>query len=101
MIVVGAFYILNGLLNALPKYPWQPTSGVQTRIYIDLLALLCALSQRSLPYHVLFVGTSTRSLPHPILLRPNPYPHTILPLMLPSPSSRTITSQPSPHTIMH
>ena len=55
---LGPFYILNGLLNALPKYPWQPTTGVQTKVYIDLLALLCALSQRRMPYHIALVDSN-------------------------------------------
>ena len=55
---LGPFYILNGLVNALPRYPWLPTTGVQTRLYIDLLALLCALSQRRLPYHVASVDSN-------------------------------------------
>jgi hypothetical protein len=55
---LGPFYILNGLLNALPKYAWQPTTGVQTRVYIDLLGLLCALSQRRMPYHIAQVDSN-------------------------------------------
>ena len=48
----GPFYIVHGLLNALVKYPWQPTTGVQTKVYVDMLGLLITYSQRRFPYHV-------------------------------------------------
>jgi len=48
----GPFYIVQGLLNALPKYPWQQSTGAMTRLYIDMLALLATYAQRRFPYHV-------------------------------------------------
>lgn len=54
----GPFYIVQGLLNAIPKYPWQAHTGVQTRVYIDMLALLCTYSQRTFPYHVALVESN-------------------------------------------
>lgn len=48
----GPFYIVQGLLNALPKFPWQPLTGVQTKVYVDMLALLCTYSQRRFPYRI-------------------------------------------------
>ena len=48
----GPFYIVQGLLNAIPKFSWQPASGVGTRVYVDMLALLCTYAQRRFPYHI-------------------------------------------------
>lgn len=48
----GPFYIVQGLLNALPKYQWQPTTGIQTKVYIDMLSLLCTYAQKKFPYHI-------------------------------------------------
>jgi hypothetical protein len=48
----GPFYIVQGLLNALPKFPWQPTRGLQCRVYCNMLLLLCTFRQKSLPYHI-------------------------------------------------
>jgi len=50
----GPFYIVQGLLNAVPKYPWQAHTGAQTRVYINMLALLATYAQKKFPY----------SLPH-------------------------------------
>ena len=50
----GPFYIVQGLLNAVPKYPWQAHTGCQTRVYINMLALLATYAQKKFPY----------SLPH-------------------------------------
>ena len=48
----GPFYIVSGLLNAVPRYSWQPVSCVQLRVYINMLALLCTFAQRKFPYHI-------------------------------------------------
>ena len=50
----GPFYIVQGLLNAVPKYPWQAHTGCQTRVFINMLALLATYAQKKFPY----------SLPH-------------------------------------
>jgi hypothetical protein len=52
----GPFYIIQGLVNAVPRFAWQAGTGVQTRVYTNMLALLCTLAQKKFPYHV--VGTS-------------------------------------------
>jgi hypothetical protein len=56
----GPFYIVQGLLNALPRYAWQPTTHFQTKVYIDMLALLCTFAQRTFPYKVAFVESNDR-----------------------------------------
>ena len=56
----GPFYIVQGLLNALPRYSWQPTTHFQTKVYIDMLALLCTFAQRSFPYKVAHVESNDR-----------------------------------------
>ena len=48
----GPFYIVQGLLNAIPKYPWQATTGVMSKVYIDMLSLLSTFAQRRFPYHI-------------------------------------------------
>lgn len=54
----GPFYIVQGLLNALPKFPWQANTGVMSKVYIDMLALLCTYAQRRFPYHVPYVESN-------------------------------------------
>jgi len=54
----GPFYIVNGLLNALPKYQWQKTTGVLCRVYINMLPLLCTYAQRKFPYHIATVESN-------------------------------------------
>ena len=46
----GPFYIVSGLLNALPKFDWQAGSTVKTSVYIDMLALLTTYAQKKFPY---------------------------------------------------
>ena len=46
----GPFYIVQGLLNAIPKFPWQNNTGHRTRVYIDMLGLLCTYAQKKFPY---------------------------------------------------
>jgi hypothetical protein len=48
----GPFYLVHGLLTAVQRYNWQPNTGNKTRLYVSLLSLLCAYSQRKLPYSV-------------------------------------------------
>jgi hypothetical protein len=46
----GPFYIVQGLLNAVPKYPWQAHTDCKTRVYVDMLALLATYAQKKFPY---------------------------------------------------
>ena len=46
----GPFYIVSGLLNAMPKYQWQEGSPVKCSLYIDMLALLTTYAQSRFPY---------------------------------------------------
>ena len=46
----GPFYIVSGLLNAMPKYQWQEGSTVKCSLYIDLLGLLATYAQARFPY---------------------------------------------------
>ena len=48
----GPFYVVKGLFNALPKFAWQPNSGVQTKLYISILTLLMTYGQKKFPYHI-------------------------------------------------
>jgi len=49
----GPFYLVQGLLNAMPRFTgWVPASGLRTSVYIQLLPLLAAHEQRFLPYTV-------------------------------------------------
>lgn len=54
----GPFYIVQGLRNALPRYPWLANSVVQGRVYVDILGLLCTYSQRHFPYHIAHVESN-------------------------------------------
>lgn len=47
----GPFYLVLGLLNALPKYAhWQPHTGAKADALLALVPLLAAYAQRRLPY---------------------------------------------------
>ena len=46
----GPFYIVCGLLNAMPKYQWQEGSSIKCSLYIDILALLATYAQSRFPY---------------------------------------------------
>ena len=48
----GPFYLVQGLLNALPRYEWNATSVYLPSIYIDMLGLISAYAQRKLPYSI-------------------------------------------------
>jgi len=48
----GPFYIVQGLLNALPRYEWPVAASAQTAVYVNMLRLLCAYSQDKFPYNV-------------------------------------------------
>lgn len=56
----GPFYIVQGLLNAMPRYPWQPHTAYRTQVYIDMLALLCTFSQRVFPYKITYVESNDK-----------------------------------------
>jgi hypothetical protein len=48
----GPFYIVQGLLNAVPRYQWQPQTGLQTKVFIDILGLLATFAQKKFPYKI-------------------------------------------------
>jgi hypothetical protein len=54
----GPFYIVQGLINAVPKYGWQAHTGVQTKVYINMLSLLCTYAQKKFPYHIVGVESN-------------------------------------------
>jgi len=54
----GPFYLVQGFLNAVPRYKWSETSGAQIGVYIEMLGMLSAFKQPSLPYHVEFVDSN-------------------------------------------
>jgi hypothetical protein len=56
----GPFYIIHGLLNAIPRYTWQPHTQQQIRVYYDMVALLCTLAQRSFPYRIHFIESNDK-----------------------------------------
>jgi len=56
----GPFYIVQGLLNAMPRYPWQVHTTYRTDVYIDMLALLCTFSQRVFPYKIAYVESNDK-----------------------------------------
>jgi hypothetical protein len=49
---LGPFYILQGLMNALPKFAWNPSTIHQTRVLINCFVLLCTFAQKRFPYHL-------------------------------------------------
>ena len=55
----GPFYLVKGLLNSVQKYePWAKPCAGKTQLYINLLRLFCAFSQKSFPYHVAYVDSN-------------------------------------------
>lgn len=48
----GPFYLLQGLLKALPRFEWSPSSGLKTSVYVAMLPVLAAQEQRALPYAI-------------------------------------------------
>eukprot|EP00605_Chrysophyceae_sp_TOSAG23-4_P002182 GSChrysophyteH1.ASY1.ANO1.2412.1 assembled CDS len=54
----GPFYIVQGLLNAIPKFPWQKNTGYCTRVYIDMLGLLATYAQKKFPYSIQYVESN-------------------------------------------
>jgi hypothetical protein len=48
----GPFYLLQGLINALPRYPWDEASGLKTQAFISMIPLLSAQEQKALPYTI-------------------------------------------------
>ena len=48
----GPFYLLQGLLKALPRFEWNPASGLKISVYVAMLPVLAAQEQRALPYTI-------------------------------------------------
>ncbi|GAB5364098.1 hypothetical protein AAMO2058_000939900 [Amorphochlora amoebiformis] len=49
----GPFHLVKGLLNAVQKYaPWTKPCVSKCELYLGLVRLFCAFSQRSFAYHV-------------------------------------------------
>ena len=46
----GPFYLIKGLRNAVSKYEWKEGHGGKTELFIYILPVLSAWSQRKLPY---------------------------------------------------
>jgi len=52
-------YVLDKLLDAIPECQcWSEASGARASLYIEMLSLICALSQRKLPYHISLVQSN-------------------------------------------
>ena len=51
----GPFYIVQGLTNAMKKFPWNvstsPISHSQMKVYLWMLYYLTVVAQKELPYH--------------------------------------------------
>jgi hypothetical protein len=54
----GPFYIAQGLLNALPRFPWQQQSGLVTKLYTEMLGLLCSFAQKKFIYNIQYVESN-------------------------------------------
>ncbi len=48
----GPFFLVKRLLNVLGEYQWPSGNTTKTALYIKMARLLCAYSQKRLPYHV-------------------------------------------------
>jgi hypothetical protein len=48
----GPFYLIKGLKNAVTKYEWSQGGGAKVEVYIQILKVLVAWSQRKLPYRI-------------------------------------------------
>ncbi|KAL2620467.1 hypothetical protein R1flu_000672 [Riccia fluitans] len=48
----GGFYIVKGLLNVLEMHPWLTPGQRRVQVLSGVLAMLAALAQERLPYHV-------------------------------------------------
>lgn len=48
----GVLYLMRGLLNVLQNYQWEASSDAKVIIYSRCLAMLSAMCQDQLPYHV-------------------------------------------------
>lgn len=46
----GPFYIVNGLLNAIPRYNWTNSANL-IKVYLSVLVYLSTMTQKTLPYH--------------------------------------------------
>ncbi|XP_064600257.1 VPS35 endosomal protein-sorting factor-like [Liolophura sinensis] len=48
----GVLYLMRGLLNVLQNYQWEANSDAKVIIYTRCVAMLSAMCQDQLPYHV-------------------------------------------------
>ncbi|XP_013393417.1 UPF0505 protein C16orf62 homolog [Lingula anatina] len=48
----GVLYLLRGLLNVLSDFPWDVNSSAKAVVYVNVLSLLCAVSQEDYVYHI-------------------------------------------------
>jgi hypothetical protein len=48
----GPFYLAHGLLKAVPRFQWRAETGNKVRVFIHLLSVLSAFSQKRLPYSI-------------------------------------------------
>ena len=55
---IGPFYLVQGLLGAMPLYPWSANSIIRVRLYIDVLKLLHAMSQSVFLYRIPMVQSN-------------------------------------------
>eukprot|EP01088_Endostelium_zonatum_P002802 TRINITY_DN1359_c0_g1_i2.p1 TRINITY_DN1359_c0_g1~~TRINITY_DN1359_c0_g1_i2.p1 ORF type:complete len:942 (+),score=217.40 TRINITY_DN1359_c0_g1_i2:79-2904(+) len=48
----GAFYLINGLYNAIKDYKWDNGSVGRAQCYLAIVQVYCTQVQRRLPYHM-------------------------------------------------
>ena len=48
----GPFYLVHGLVKAVPRYAWKAESGLKAKVYISLLGAMSEMSQKKLSYFV-------------------------------------------------
>ena len=48
----GPFYLVHGLLKAVPRFQWRAESGFKTKVFIQMLGVVSAFSQKKLPYNI-------------------------------------------------
>lgn len=54
----GPFFLTKRLLNVLGEYSWQSGARTKISLYLRVARLLCAYSQKRLPYHVAAVESN-------------------------------------------
>ena len=54
----GPFFLIKRLLNVLGEYSWASGNRTKIALYIKVAQLLCAYSQKKLPYHVAAVESN-------------------------------------------